>query len=192
MSAFPSSAEPTKGYASHEEACPVVQIKTIGTEQRNPNTLEIDRADTAEILRLMNEEDKKVAPAVEQVLPQVEKAVDVIYAHMRCGGRLIYCGCGTSGRLGVLDASECPPTYGVSPEDIKSSKRNANVSFARQISMYVVREITQMPMVEIGKEFGGRDHSTVVYAIQQIEEKSARDPVTKATVSDIIKNIRDR
>lgn len=88
MSAFPSSAEPTKGYASHEEACPVVQIKTIGTEQRNPNTLEIDRADTAEILRLMNEEDKKVAPAVEQVLPQVEKAVDVIYAHMRCGGRL--------------------------------------------------------------------------------------------------------
>ena len=109
MSAFPSSAEPTKGYASHEEACPVVQIKTIGTEQRNPNTLEIDRADTAEILRLMNEEDKKVAPAVEQVLPQVEKAVDVIYAHMRCGGRLIYCGCGTSGRLGVLDASECPP-----------------------------------------------------------------------------------
>lgn len=77
----------------------MVQIKTIGTEQRNPNTLEIDRADTAEILRLMNEEDKKVAPAVEQVLPQVEKAVDVIYAHMRCGGRLIYCGCGTSGRL---------------------------------------------------------------------------------------------
>ena len=116
MSAFPSSAEPTKGYASHEEACPVVQIKTIGTEQRNPNTLEIDRADTAEILRLMNEEDKKVAPAVEQVLPQVEKAVDVIYAHMRCGGRLIYCGCGTSGRLGVLDASECPPTFGRSEE----------------------------------------------------------------------------
>ena len=115
MSAFPSSAEPTKGYASHEEACPVVQIKTIGTEQRNPNTLEIDRADTAEILRLMNEEDKKVAPAVEQVLPQVEKAVDVIYAHMRCGGRLIYCGCGTSGRLGVLDAAECPPTFGVEP-----------------------------------------------------------------------------
>ena len=93
----------------------MVQIKTIGTEQRNPNTLEIDRADTAEILRLMNEEDKKVAPAVEQVLPQVEKAVDVIYAHMRCGGRLIYCGCGTSGRLGVLDASECPPTFGVEP-----------------------------------------------------------------------------
>ena len=67
----------------------MVQIKTIGTEQRNPNTLEIDRADTAEILRLMNEEDKKVAPAVEQVLPQVEKAVDVIYAHMRRTAHLL-------------------------------------------------------------------------------------------------------
>ena len=87
---------------------------------------------------------------------------------------------------------EVARTYGVSPEDIKSSKRNANISFARQISMYIVREITQMPMVEIGKEFGGRDHSTVVYAIQQIEEKSLKDPVTKATVGDIIKNIRDR
>lgn len=87
---------------------------------------------------------------------------------------------------------EVARTYGVSPEDIKSSKRNASISFARQISMYIVREITQMPMVEIGKEFGGRDHSTVVYAIQQIEEKTKKDPVTKATVSDIIKNIRDR
>lgn len=83
-------------------------------------------------------------------------------------------------------------TYGVSPEDIKSAKRNANVSFARQISMYIVREITQMSMVEVGREFGGRDHSTVVYAVQQIEEKAMRDPVTKATVGDIIKNIRDR
>jgi len=87
---------------------------------------------------------------------------------------------------------EVARTYGVSPEDIKSTKRNANISFARQISMYIVREITQMPMVEIGKEFGGRDHSTVVYALQQIEEKFMKDPLTKATVSDIIKNIRDR
>ncbi len=87
---------------------------------------------------------------------------------------------------------EVARTYGVTPEDIKSSKRNASISFARQISMYIVREITQMPMVEIGKEFGGRDHSTVVYAIQQIEDKFLKDPVTKATVSDIIKNIRDR
>ena len=87
--------------------------------------------------------------------------------------------------------SEVGRTFGVSAEDIRSSKRSSQISNARQIAMYVIREITQMSMVEIGKEFGGRDHSTVVYAIQQIEEKSARDPVTKATVSDIIKNIRD-
>ena len=58
--------------------------------------------------------------------------------------------------------------------------------------MYIVREITQMPMTSIGEEFGGRDHSTVVYAIQQVEKGMARDPKTKGTVEDIIKNIRDR
>lgn len=93
----------------------MVQLKTILTEQRNPATLEIDRADTAEILRLMNAEDQKVALAVERVLPQITRAVDLIDRQMRAGGRLVYCGCGTSGRLGVLDASECPPTFGVEP-----------------------------------------------------------------------------
>ncbi len=93
----------------------MVQLKTIQTEQRNPATLQIDRVDTAEIVRLMNAEDQKVALAVEQVLPQITKAVDLIYGRVHSGGRLIYCGCGTSGRLGVLDASECPPTFGVEP-----------------------------------------------------------------------------
>lgn len=93
----------------------MVQLKTILTEQRNPATLEIDRADTAEILRLMNAEDQKVALAVQRVLPQITRAVDLIYRQVREGGRLVYCGCGTSGRLGVLDASECPPTFGVEP-----------------------------------------------------------------------------
>ena len=91
----------------------MVQLKTIKTEQRNPATLDIDRADTAGILRLMNAEDQRVAPAVGEVLPQITKAVDLIYKQVHGGGRLVYCGCGTSGRLGVLDASECPPTFGV-------------------------------------------------------------------------------
>ncbi len=93
----------------------MVQLKTIQTEQRNPATLDIDRADTAEILRLMNAEDQKVASAVGEVLEQITKAVDLIYRQVHGGGRLVYCGCGTSGRLGVLDASECPPTFGVEP-----------------------------------------------------------------------------
>ena len=87
---------------------------------------------------------------------------------------------------------EVARTYGASPEDIRSSKRSANISNARQVAMYIVREITQMPMTSIGEEFGGRDHSTVVYAIQQVEKGMARDPKTKGTVEDIIKNIRDR
>lgn len=87
---------------------------------------------------------------------------------------------------------EVARTFGTSPEDIRSPKRSANISSARQIAMYVVREITQLPMTAIGEAFGGRDHSTVVYAIQQVEKNIGRDPKTRDTVQDIIKNIRDR
>ena len=87
---------------------------------------------------------------------------------------------------------EVARTFGVSPDSIRSSKRAANVSNARQIAIYVAREITQLSMSAIGEEFGGRDHSTVVYAIQQVEKIQSKDPKTKATINDIIKNIRDR
>ncbi|NLJ30320.1 MAG: chromosomal replication initiator protein DnaA [Clostridiales bacterium] len=87
---------------------------------------------------------------------------------------------------------EVARTFGTSGDDIRSSKRSANISNARQVAIYVVREITQLPMTAIGEEFGGRDHSTVVYAIQQVEKGISRDPKVKATVEDIIKNIRDR
>lgn len=87
---------------------------------------------------------------------------------------------------------EVARTYQVTPEDICSQKRNAAVSKARQVAMYVVREITQMPMVEIGQTFGGRDHSTVVYAMHQMEDRLERESHTRDTVNDIIKNIRDR
>lgn len=90
----------------------MVKLDSISTEQRNPATSHIDEVSTLEIVRLMNQEDKKVALAVEAVLPQIAKAVDVIYTALQSGGRLIYCGCGTSGRLGVLDAAECLPTFG--------------------------------------------------------------------------------
>lgn len=84
------------------------------TEQENPNTAVIDQVSTLDALRLINDEDKLVALAVEKVLPEVAKAVDEIVARLQSGGRLFYVGTGTSGRLGVLDASEIPPTYGVS------------------------------------------------------------------------------
>jgi len=84
------------------------------TEQENPRTAQISSLPTEEILRLMNEEDAGVPLAVEQVLAEVTKAVDGVVQRLQAGGRLFYIGTGTSGRLGVLDASECPPTFGVS------------------------------------------------------------------------------
>lgn len=86
------------------------------TEQENPRTREIDRLPTLDVARLINEEDKTVAFAVEKVLPEIAAAIDRIVERLKTGGRLFYVGTGTSGRLGVLDASECPPTYGVSYE----------------------------------------------------------------------------
>jgi N-acetylmuramic acid 6-phosphate etherase len=89
------------------------------TEQENPRTAAIDKASTLDALRLINDEDKLVAPAVEKVLPAVAETVDRIVERMKSGGRLFYVGTGTSGRLGVLDASEIPPTFGVSYELIQ-------------------------------------------------------------------------
>src|SRR5438045_372256 len=86
------------------------------TEAENPRTVEIARLPTEGIVRLMNEEDARVAEAVGQVLADVARAVDAIVERLRAGGRLFYVGTGTSGRLGVLDAAECPPTFGVAPE----------------------------------------------------------------------------
>ena len=86
------------------------------TEQENPRSENLSSLSAAEIVSLMNEEDATVATAVKSVLGEVAKAVDAIVERLKNGGRLFYIGTGTSGRLGVLDASECPPTFGVSPE----------------------------------------------------------------------------
>ena len=90
----------------------------IITEERNTNTKNIDALETADMLKLINAEDKKVAEAVEKEIPQIAKAVDIIAEHFKKGGRLIYCGAGTSGRLGILDAVECPPTFSTEPEQV--------------------------------------------------------------------------
>ena len=88
------------------------------TEGRNPASQNIDELSTEAMLRVINDEDKKVALAVEAIVPQIATAVDAICAAFRAGGRLIYCGAGTSGRLGILDASECPPTFGTPREQV--------------------------------------------------------------------------
>ncbi|HQD92223.1 MAG TPA: N-acetylmuramic acid 6-phosphate etherase [Bacilli bacterium] len=94
-----------------------VNLRKIGTEQRNSNTRHIDSLSTLEILQVINNEDKTVAYAVEKALPQISSLVDVIVEKFYEDGRLIYMGAGTSGRIGILDAVECRPTYGV-PDDM--------------------------------------------------------------------------
>ena len=94
-------------------------LSTLITEQRNTNSMHVDSLSALEIVQLMNKEDKQVPLAIEKCLPQIAQAVECIVAAFQQGGRLVYIGAGTSGRLGVLDASECPPTFGVSPEMVK-------------------------------------------------------------------------
>ncbi len=95
------------------------QLARLSTEQRNPVSKMIDSQSTDSILRTINAEDKFVAFAVEKEIPYIAQAVEIIVHSFRNGGRLVYVGAGTSGRLGVVDASECPPTFGTPPEMVK-------------------------------------------------------------------------
>lgn len=96
----------------------MVELGKMETEKQNPNTMNLDEMSIKEALTIMNSEDKKVAEAIGEVIPEIEEAVQVITSQLKKGGRLIYTGAGTSGRLGVLDAAECPPTFGTPKEQI--------------------------------------------------------------------------
>lgn len=95
-----------------------IDLTKMVTESRNSASAEIDTLSTVDMLKVINQEDQKVALAVEAVLPEITRAVDAIADAFMQGGRLIYSGAGTSGRLGILDASECPPTFGSKPEQV--------------------------------------------------------------------------
>ena len=94
----------------------MLNLEILSTEARNPASSRIDKLDTLSMMRVMNDEDQKTALAVKAILPDIARAVDVIAARLKTGGRLFYMGSGTSGRLGILDAVECPPTYSTDPD----------------------------------------------------------------------------
>ena len=130
-----------------------MDLSKLNTEQRNPNTYNIDKLDTLSMLQIINDEDKKVAQAVEAELSNIAAAVDLIVPKLRANGRMFYIGAGTSGRLGVLDASECPPTFGVSPHMIQgliaggakaliSSIEGAEDNMSRAVSDLQERNLT--------------------------------------------------
>ncbi len=97
----------------------IAELSRLGTEQVNPETVDIDRLTPFEIVEKINAEDHKVAGVVERALPDIARAAELYAATLRAGGRVFYIGAGTSGRLGVLDAAECPPTFGTDPEQIR-------------------------------------------------------------------------
>jgi N-acetylmuramic acid 6-phosphate etherase len=96
----------------------IAQLNHLGTEQINPRTTDIDRLSALQIAQKINAEDQTVAGVVQQALPEIAKAAELFAETLRQGGRVFYIGAGTSGRLGVLDAAECPPTYGTEPRQI--------------------------------------------------------------------------
>ena len=155
-------------------------------------------------IKIPNEVCEYISKKLKNNIRQLEGAVKKMKAHHLLGGEPMGIQTAQLAISDILNNDQPPPvtiekiieevarTFGVSPEDIRSSKRASSISNARQISMYVVREITQLPLVSIGEEFGGRDHSTIVYALQQVEKIISKDQKTKAMIEDIIKNIRDR
>lgn len=104
-------------------------LSVLATEMANPATSEIDRMSPLEIVQAINNEDAKVAQAVQRVLPEIARAVEAIAERMRRGGRLIYVGAGTSGRLGALDASECPPTFNISSASVVACIAGGPIAF---------------------------------------------------------------
>jgi N-acetylmuramic acid 6-phosphate etherase len=109
------------------------ELQELTTEARNPRSMNIDRASPMEILRIINDEDRLVSIAVGREIPNIAKAVEFVVESFRGGGRLIYVGAGTSGRLGVLDASECPPTFSSPPEMVQALIAGGDVALRQPV-----------------------------------------------------------
>lgn len=109
------------------------KLAALITEKRNENTMTIDDMSTLDILKVINDEDKQVANSVEQVLPDVHKTIDMVYDALSQGGRLFYVGAGTSGRIGILDAVECPPTFSTPPDLVQAVMAGGNGAFMKAV-----------------------------------------------------------
>ena len=109
------------------------EFARLATEQRNPRTLDLDTLDSAGILERISAEDRTVPGAVAKEIPHIARAVELVVASFRAGGRLVYVGAGTSGRLGVLDASECPPTFGCDPELVQGVIAGGHGALVRSV-----------------------------------------------------------
>ncbi|MDY0410206.1 N-acetylmuramic acid 6-phosphate etherase [Virgibacillus soli] len=110
-----------------------INLSTLKTEQRNVNSMHIDNMSTMEILQVINHEDMSVTKRVQEVLPQIEQTIDAVHQSLKRGGRLFYVGAGTSGRIGVLDAVECPPTFSTPPDLIQAIIAGGSHAFVKAV-----------------------------------------------------------
>jgi N-acetylmuramic acid 6-phosphate etherase len=165
-------------------------LKLAGTEQRNPRSRGLDRKSTIDILRILNREDARVAPAVRRELPKIARAVDAIAKALRCGGRLFYVGAGTSGRLAVLDATECPPTFGTPPGMVQAiiaggerALRGA-VEGAEDSTRAGARDLRRKGLSRCDVVVGLSASGTTPYVLGAIEFARRRGAVTIGIISN--------
>ena len=111
----------------------MIDLAKLSTEQRNPKTMNLDVMTPLEIAQVMNSEDSNVVAAIKEVLPEISRAIELATESLKKGGRIIYLGAGTSGRLGVLDAAECPPTFGVSPDMVVGLIAGGSSAFIKAV-----------------------------------------------------------
>ncbi len=166
----------------------------IAIIKRKAETLQFDVPDNV---------SEYIANKIKSNIRQLEGTIKKLYAYYLLQGKAPSINMAQAAISDIINNDQPTPvtiekiieevarTFGVTPEDIRSENRRAQISNARQVAIYAVREITQIPYEAIGKEFGNRDHSTIVYALQQMDKKIAKDSKTKATVEDIIKNVRN-
>jgi len=152
----------------------------MGTEDYNELTSNFDLLSTLEMVRIMNQEDKKVPLAIEKVLPDIARAIDIIVDGFKKGGRLFYVGAGTSGRLGVLDAAECPPTFGVDPEMVQAIIAGGEraitsaVEYAEDDIESAKEEIKKRNVLENDVVVGITASGTTPFVVSALEEAHRR------------------
>jgi len=165
-----------------------MEIGNLLTEKRNPASMDLDTLSTRQIVGLINEEDGRVALAVQRKLGDIGELVDVIHARLLSGGRLIYIGAGTSGRLGVLDASECPPTFGIPAEQIQAiiagGDRALRIAFedAEDDSLQGAKDIAAKQIGESDVIIGIAASGRTPYTIGALEEAKKRGAATACIV----------
>lgn len=178
----------------------MIKIEALTTESRNVNSAYIDQMSTREILKTINEEDQTVAYRVEDVLPEIAATVEIVYESLLAGGRLFYVGAGTSGRLGILDAVECPPTYRTPPELVQGIMAGGSRALVQAVEGaeddihlgaidLAEKELTQLDVV-IGIAASGRT-PYVVGALQYAKQIGAKTISLSSNKESIIGKYAD-